>query len=73
MLPERSIDSTPEAEYGRHAYRFFSPAMNIRASERQAIEHALRAAFEQGEFALHYQPKIDLWTGAVVGAEALLR
>jgi diguanylate cyclase (GGDEF)-like protein/PAS domain S-box-containing protein len=60
-------------ENGRHAYRFFSPAMNARASERQGIERALRLAFERGEFVLHYQPKIDLWTGAIVGAEALLR
>jgi EAL domain-containing protein (putative c-di-GMP-specific phosphodiesterase class I) len=41
--------------------------------ERQAIEEGLRRALERQEFTLHYQPKIDLRTGAITGAEALLR
>jgi diguanylate cyclase (GGDEF)-like protein len=58
---------------GRHSYRFFKPEMNVRAVERQSIEEDLRRALERQEFALHYQPKIDLTTGAITGAEALLR
>ena len=60
-------------ENGRHSYQFFKPAMNVRAVERQSIEESLRRALERQEFALHYQPKINLRTGAITGAEALLR
>ena len=60
-------------EHGRQSYQFFTPAMNVRAVERQSIEESLRRALERKEFALHYQPKIDLKTGAITGAEALLR
>jgi len=60
-------------ENGRQSYQFFKPAMNVRAVERQSIEENLRRALERQEFALHYQPKINLRTGEISGAEALLR
>jgi diguanylate cyclase (GGDEF)-like protein/PAS domain S-box-containing protein len=60
-------------ENGRQSYQFFKPAMNARAVERQSIEESLRRALERQEFALHYQPKICMRTGAITGAEALLR
>ena len=60
-------------ENGRSRYQFFEPAMNVRAVERQSIEESLRRGLERQEFALHYQPKIDLRTGAITGAEALIR
>ena len=60
-------------ENGRQGFRFFTPAMNTRAVERQSIEASLRRALERDEFTLHYQPKICLSTGAIVGAEALIR
>jgi diguanylate cyclase (GGDEF)-like protein/PAS domain S-box-containing protein len=60
-------------ERGRPGYQFFKPAMNVRAVERQGIEESLRFAMERGEFSLHYQPRIDLKTEEIVGAEALLR
>jgi diguanylate cyclase (GGDEF)-like protein/PAS domain S-box-containing protein len=60
-------------ENGRQSYQFFKSAMNVRAVERQSIEESLRRALERQEFALHYQPKINLRTGEITGAEALLR
>jgi diguanylate cyclase (GGDEF)-like protein/PAS domain S-box-containing protein len=60
-------------ENGPQSYRFFKPAMNVRAVARQSIEEGLGRALERQEFALHYQPKIDLVTGKITGAEALLR
>jgi diguanylate cyclase (GGDEF)-like protein/PAS domain S-box-containing protein len=60
-------------ENGCQRYQFFKPAMNARAVERQSIEEGLRRAIERKELSLHYQPKINLKTGAISGAEALLR
>jgi diguanylate cyclase (GGDEF)-like protein/PAS domain S-box-containing protein len=58
---------------GRGTYRYFDRDMNLRAVERQQIEAHLRHAILQDEFELHYQPRIDLESKMVVGAEALLR
>jgi EAL domain-containing protein (putative c-di-GMP-specific phosphodiesterase class I) len=58
---------------GRNNYQRFERAMNARAVERQWIEAGLHGAIARREFVLHYQPKIDLETGAVTGAEALIR
>jgi diguanylate cyclase (GGDEF)-like protein/PAS domain S-box-containing protein len=58
---------------GRNTYRFFTAQMNVDVLQRQDLEGALRKAIEREEFELHYQPKVSLNTGAVVGLEALLR
>jgi EAL domain-containing protein (putative c-di-GMP-specific phosphodiesterase class I) len=60
-------------EHGRQRYEFFRPAMNVRAVARQSTEESLRRALARQEFVLHFQPKIDLRTGAITGAEAFLR
>jgi diguanylate cyclase (GGDEF)-like protein/PAS domain S-box-containing protein len=58
---------------GRNRFRFFEPGMTLAAQARMALEMALRPALARGEFELHYQPRIDLRTMAVVGLEALIR
>ena len=58
---------------GRNRFKFFEPEMNARAVQRQSVEASLRQALERNEFVLHYQPKINLQSGAIVGVEALIR
>ncbi|KAF1046806.1 MAG: putative signaling protein [Herbaspirillum frisingense] len=58
---------------GRNNFQFYTPAMNEQALERLRIEGDLRSALDNGEFLLHYQPKVDLASGRVVGSEALIR
>ena len=60
-------------EDGRQNCKFFKPSMNVRAVERQFIEESLQQAMERKKFSLHYQPKINLRTGEITGAEGLLR
>ncbi len=58
---------------GRNCVQFFSWEMSAAVFERQRIENSLRYALERDEFVIHYQPLVELKTGAVVGLEALLR
>ena len=58
---------------GFNTFQFFEPGMNARAAERHLLENGLRHAIEREQFVLHYQSKINLATGAIVGVEALVR
>ncbi|HVK54876.1 MAG TPA: EAL domain-containing protein, partial [Burkholderiales bacterium] len=58
---------------GRGNYQFFTKALNKAAQQRLTMEGQLRQAFSQGEFTLYYQPQVDLESGRVISAEALLR
>ena len=58
---------------GRNNYQLFTPDLNVRAMERQSMVQALHHGLEHGDFVLHYQPKVNLITGEITGAEALVR
>jgi len=58
---------------GRGGFCFFAPEMNADLQRRRAMENDLRAALASGELAVHYQPQIDVASGKIVGAEALMR
>ena len=58
---------------GKNTYQFFTPQMNIAVKRRAAMESNLRAAVKNGDFALVYQPQVDLNTGEIVALEALVR
>jgi diguanylate cyclase (GGDEF)-like protein/PAS domain S-box-containing protein len=58
---------------GKNTYQFFTPQMNIAVKRRAAMESSLRAAVKNGDFALAYQPQVDLNTGEIVAVEALVR
>ncbi|MFA5082743.1 MAG: EAL domain-containing protein, partial [Hydrogenophilaceae bacterium] len=60
-------------EDGRHCFRFFNAGMAEQAALQVARENALRLAVQNQAFSLHYQPQIELATGATVGVEALIR
>jgi diguanylate cyclase (GGDEF)-like protein len=58
---------------GKNLYKFYTESMKDAAIRRLTVENYLRKAIERGEFALYYQPQVDLMNGQICGAEALLR
>ncbi len=58
---------------GRNNFQFFTPELNEKLTDRFNLEYKLRRAIEHKEFVLHYQPKFNLSTGQISGAEALIR
>jgi len=60
-------------EKGRDGYQYYSNEMTAAGIERLELESDLRQALQRGEFRVHYQPQVDLATGRIVGAEALVR
>ncbi|ALV08909.1 putative bifunctional diguanylate cyclase/phosphodiesterase [Roseateles depolymerans] len=60
-------------ESGRSAFRFHQPRKDVDLLSRMRLDHAMRRALQEGEFRLHFQPQIAVDSGALIGAEALIR
>jgi diguanylate cyclase (GGDEF)-like protein/PAS domain S-box-containing protein len=73
LIKNADIAMYRSKEYGRNCYYQFNSSMREHARERMEMEILLREALERQEFVLHYQPKINIATGKVSGAEALIR
>jgi len=76
--PEAVMQNADAAMYhakakGRNNYQFYMSEMNSRAVQRMVVENSLRRALKNDEFELHYQPKINIASGQMSSAEALIR
>ena len=60
-------------KHGGGRFHYYSPALNAKLAQREELEVGLRHALVRNEFVLHYQPRIDLNSGRLIGLEALLR
>ncbi|TMH45343.1 MAG: diguanylate cyclase, partial [Betaproteobacteria bacterium] len=60
-------------EAGGNAFQFYAADMTRQALDRVELENALRSALAQKQLELHYQPQVDLASGAIIGVEALMR
>ena len=73
LLRNAQVALNQAKQSGRDTFRFYDQNMGQEARERLMLEQSLRDAITQGALELHYQPKVSLNTGAIYGAEALLR
>ena len=73
LLKNADIALRRAKEAGRNSYCFFAQEMGVQLFERVLMEREMRRAVEEKEFVVYYQPQIDLKTGKVIGAEALVR
>jgi diguanylate cyclase (GGDEF)-like protein/PAS domain S-box-containing protein len=73
MLQQADTALYRAKEEGRGRFKYFSEELTRAARERIALEAALRRAITENELRVYYQPQIDIQSGALVGAEALLR
>jgi diguanylate cyclase (GGDEF)-like protein len=73
LLNHANTALTQAKQHGGNQYQFYSTAFNIGSSDRLALQSSLRHALERQELLLYYQPQVNLKTGQIVGAEALVR
>ncbi|SDX34915.1 EAL domain-containing response regulator [Thiocapsa roseopersicina] len=73
LLHNAGAAMTRAKHAGGNLMKFYAVEMNARALERLDLENGLRHAIEHDELVLHYQPQVSLSTGAIIGAEALVR
>ncbi|MGK5038045.1 EAL domain-containing protein [Janthinobacterium sp. LB3P118] len=84
VFPEDGVDADTLIQYadtamyrakeaGRDAFRFFTAEMNAQSMARLDMENALRRAIDNEEFVLFFQPKVNIISGRISGAEVLIR
>ena len=73
LLRDADVATRRAKERGKARHEFFDASLRSRALSRVQIENDLRSAIEHRELVVHYQPEIDVTSGAVVGVEALVR
>jgi diguanylate cyclase (GGDEF)-like protein len=73
LMSNASVAMKHAKSGGRNAFHFYSQGLNGTSRERLNLETQLRRAMERHELVLHYQPKVDLESGRICGAEALMR
>ncbi|MEO8004920.1 MAG: PAS domain S-box protein, partial [Betaproteobacteria bacterium] len=73
LLKNADIAMYHAKQEGRNNHQVYSDAMHAKSSEKLGLETKLRRAVERGEFILAYQPQVNIKTGQIIGAEALIR
>jgi diguanylate cyclase (GGDEF)-like protein/PAS domain S-box-containing protein len=73
LLKNADVAMYRAKDAGKNTFQFYSAESNVHSLERLALENSLRRALERNEFCLYYQPKVDLASERIIGAEALLR
>ncbi|OOY35197.1 hypothetical protein BOV90_12070 [Solemya velum gill symbiont] len=73
LLKQADLAMYKSKSAGRNRISFYDPEMQASVHERVALETALRSAFDNEEYVLHYQPQVSLLDGRLIGVEALLR
>jgi diguanylate cyclase (GGDEF)-like protein len=73
MIKSADIAMYEAKKRGGGRFQYYSAALNTKLEQREELEVGLRHALVRNEFVLHYQPRIDLTSGRLIGLEALLR
>ena len=73
LIKAADIAMTEAKKRGGGRFQYYSTSMNAKLEQREELEVGLRHALVRNEFVLHYQPRIDLSSGRLIGLEALLR
>ncbi|MEK7323194.1 MAG: bifunctional diguanylate cyclase/phosphodiesterase [Pseudomonadota bacterium] len=73
LIKHADIAMSHAKQQGKNTYQFYSAEINARSERRLSLETQLHKAVARGEISLHYQPKVNISNGAIIGAEALMR